>query len=1161
MAFFLYSGNRLEDLADRLIEKCGERRGDLHASLFRSEIVIVQSRGMEKWLRLRIAEKEGVAANISFPFPKSFIYDSLFSRAFGISKMPACFQPESMAWKIMKVLPELIAQDKSSIFSLPKSYLDQGAGVGDASAKLKLYQLSRKIADVFDQYMIYRPEMPLNGWALPDGERRLDPSKIEWQKILFEKISEEAEELIPPKLFLDFISTLDENGSCSEKLSFPELPGRIFVFGISVMPPIFVKLFKALSNRIDIHFFHMSPCGEYCPDLETEKNALTRSRKKDKSIEEMHYDISNPVLASMGKYGMDFRDLITGILGDFEERYFEPPEGTDLLSLLQRNIVSLETPEKVAPSTSLNIQFHSCYNPMRELELLYDCLLDLIEKDGINPKDIAVVTPDISLYAPYIKAVFDLPEDPANPGEVKKYIPHSIADRKMSAESPVFKAFTGILDAERNRYSAAAIMDVLDTDGVREKFGLNASEISSLRSWIADARVVWGVDAEDRLSRDLPPFEEGSWRNGLRRLLLGFALGTEENAQSYAYTDVTNQKELRIFPYDKIEEGNAIALGKLANFAEMIFDFGKSLGEERGAAEWSDLFQSLLDDFFVPAAGNKNELECLKEQIRKLALVETSFGYDEKVPIEVVRACLMEKFEQESAVGGFMRCGVTFCEILPMRGIPFEAVCMIGMNDTAFPRQSLRIGFDIIQDSPQKCDRNLRLEDKYLFLESLMSARKRLHVSYIGLSMDDNKALPPSVLVSDLKDYLVQKFGCAEDDIFTEHSLQAFSYRNYVSSSDMKRFSYSKDNFDAAKELLSAGGKKTAHVFWPFGLRTKFPEEITRIDIDPLIRFFKNPAEYFLKNCLKLRLDENRDGKFKDNEIFSVAGADRRALTRDLIAVQSGDVEPDPGFGKQFFSDSKAKGILPVEPFASVAFKGILTESEKLSKRLKTLSLNCRRIGKFHISIQISEKIVLSGSFGDLYENKSNNAKRQLLSFSGKEAMRHLFEGWIRHLALNADGRAAVSYLIFDDPETPRFLSAMDSEAALAELRKLVEIYKEGLTYPLPFFPQSSAEFVKYISACSGIEVEKLSLEKAAKLFEPDDYNEWSESQNSYIKYCFSESFFKAEEFREHRNDFMERAKTLLLPLENAFKKSKESSSDEAPASDKKKSKGRKEQK
>ena len=57
------------------------------------------------------------------------------------------------------------------------------------------------------------------------------------------------------------------------------------------------------------------------------------------------------------------------------------------------------------------MQVHSCHGPARQIDVLREVLLGLLQDDStLEPRDILVMCPDIDTYAPLIVAGFGLGE-------------------------------------------------------------------------------------------------------------------------------------------------------------------------------------------------------------------------------------------------------------------------------------------------------------------------------------------------------------------------------------------------------------------------------------------------------------------------------------------------------------------------------------------------------------------------------------------------------------------------------------------------------------------------------------------------------------------------------------------------------------------------------
>ena len=398
--FRVFTSNRLEILADQL---SGVLQEPL-PSPFDPEIIVVQSKGMERWICLQLAERHGICSNCRFPFPNTFVHEIFQSVLKNLPK-PTLFDPEVMTWRVMMALPSLIEEPA---FETLRLYLESGR------SDLKRFQLSQRIADLFDQYLLFRPEMMFQ-WE--KGKAR------HWQALLWRKLVEGHEREHRAALAKELFTALERSTSPS-----PGIPKRISVFGISALPRFHVQVFASLSQVAQVNLFLMNPSQEYWGDIlatwEMKKKVMT---EKAASEEELHMEKGNSLLASMGALGRDFFEMIQEFQVE-EGSSYEEPEAGHLLISIQLDVLSLQERQekKKISSEDLSIQIHSCHSPMREVEVLRDQLLRMFEEDpGLLPKDILVMMPDVETYAPYIQAVFDTPQEDA------RRIPFSIADRSI----------------------------------------------------------------------------------------------------------------------------------------------------------------------------------------------------------------------------------------------------------------------------------------------------------------------------------------------------------------------------------------------------------------------------------------------------------------------------------------------------------------------------------------------------------------------------------------------------------------------------------------------------------------------------------------------------------------------------------------------------------
>ncbi|MBU4209427.1 MAG: exodeoxyribonuclease V subunit gamma, partial [Proteobacteria bacterium] len=845
----IFTSNRLEILAEQLSRIIGSPFSNTLPSPLSREIIVVQSKGIGRWLSMELARHNGISANIFFPFPNTCL-NEVFKKLMPDMPEESLFDPDIMTFRIMDILPE--CRHRSGFESIQK-YL------ADDKNKQKLFQLSEKISETFDQYLVFRPDIIFK-WE--------EGKEDHWQAKLWRDLISGSENQHRAWLRKAFIQKVRDR---SDKIS--DLPERIFIFGISYLPPFHTQVFVELSSVVQVIFFVLNPCMVYWADIVSEKEKSRIKRKyvaRVSALDELHLETGNSLLASMGKQGRDFFELISGFDCESYE-LFEDQAEYDMLSCVQSDILYLrdrkhaENKFLINVETDTSIQVHSCHSPMREIEVLHDNLLAMFEKNpDLKPKDIIVMTPDIETYAPFIHAVFD-----AQAYDSLR-IPFSIADRSIREESRIIDSFLSILDLKNSRLGADQIISLLESLGIKEKFEMTESDIQIIRGWINDTRIRWGIDAISRTSLNLPAFHENTWRAGIDRMLLGYAMPGHERDMFCG-----------ILPYDNIEGNEVKILGRFLEFLDRVFMSVKDLNQAKTLSGWHDALNSIIDRFLPRNDDDiEREIEFIRHVINDILRIQELSDFDENIDIEVIKTYLERRFKREDLGSGFISGGVTFCAMLPMRSIPFKVVCFAGMNNDAFPRGSKILSFDIIAKDPKPGDRLRRNDDKYLFLEALISARKKLYISYVGQSIEDNTQIPPSVVVSELLDYIKEGFyvpeKCILDHVITKHRLQAFSPEYFKGNS--KLFSYAEENFVDSRRTF---GSEMALHFVSTGL-SEPSEEWKTLDIETLCFFFTNPAKFLIERRLEIYLEETSPVS-DDREAFTLEGIEKYHMEQRLF--------------------------------------------------------------------------------------------------------------------------------------------------------------------------------------------------------------------------------------------------------------------------------------
>ncbi|MEM7156368.1 MAG: exodeoxyribonuclease V subunit gamma [Myxococcota bacterium] len=1036
----VYRSNRVEALLDALTEMLREPA----AGPMQSEPIMVHSRAMAVWLSMRLAERFDGWVGGAFPFPRRFVQD-LFTGVLGPrADATEGFTRSRLLWSVMAALPELLA---TPAFEELRRYV-----ATDPRGQAR-FQLAQRIAEVLDRYAIYRPREILS-W---DGG-----ADDHWQARLWRAIVERQGRDHAPALARDVFRCLD-SGDFDRSV----LPARISVFGVSTLPPFYVQVLGALARHVPVHMFVLSPSQEYWAELRSGRQALRALRDPETPLPSTT-DLGNPLLASFGGVGRDFQLVLEREL-DYEEAdasLYHEPEAATMLELMQSDVLHLrhrgaetedaEDPSRPPPHTvapdDRSITFHACHSPMREVEMLHDQLLDILAGPkalGIAPHQVVVLMADVDTYAPLVEAVFGREQGEAS------FIPFCIADRRVRAESPAIEAFHRLLGLVGGRVTVSEILDLLAVEAVHTRFEISADDLDRVTEWVGAAGVRWGIDSQHRGDHGQPRYDQNTWRFGLQRLLLGYGL-PGQGRETFA----------GVLPYDEIEGQDAELLGKLAEFCEQLFDHLARLVTPRTPGEWQEALTSLLDDMLATVGEAAFEHQQLRRSIDGLVTDAREAGFTGSLTLESMRALVEERLEEERPAQRFLAGGITFCAMLPMRTIPFEVVCMIGMSDGAFPRGDRKVGFDLMAERPQPGDRSRRSDDRYLFLEALLAARRRVIVSYVGQSIQDNSDLPPSVVVSELLDVLDESFvaeqGSLRDQLVLRHPMQPFSPRYFGADPDPRLWSYAKAYEEGARALHSeGGGDHRIELFEELLPPSEDDEgsEARPLELDRLVRFFQQPAAQLLKRRLGINLDEwVRDRS--DREPMELDPLEQWRAGTEILEHRLDNL---PSLRSRELL--RGMGLLPLGAAGDSLYEAIAMDTDPIAAVARRLR-DGSRLANLPIDLSLTD-LRLVGQLDRRWPNAIVHAQY------GMVRPKHLLSAWIRHLVLcvlSPSDQTRQSVLVGrpGKPGGAKICRLQPVDDARARLEDLARLYVTGQQRPLLLFPRASFAYVEALREDKG---------------------------------------------------------------------------------------------
>ncbi|EIC1455845.1 exodeoxyribonuclease V subunit gamma [Escherichia coli] len=1044
----VYHSNRL-DVLEALMEFIVER--ERLDDPFEPEMILVQSTGMAQWLQMTLSQKFGIAANIDFPLPASFIWD-MFVRVLPELPKESAFNKQSMSWKLMTLLPQLLERED---FTLLRHYLT------DDSDKRKLFQLSSKAADLFDQYLVYRPDW-LAQWETGHLVEGLGEAQA-WQAPLWKALVEYTDELGQPRwhranLYQRFIETLESATTCP-----PGLPSRVFICGISALPPVYLQALQALGKHIEIHLLFTNPCRYYWGDIKDPAylaKLLTRQRRHSFEDRELplfrdsenagqlfnsdgEQDVGNPLLASWGKLGRDYIYLLSDLESSQELDAFVDVTPDNLLHNIQSDILELENravagvnieefsrSDNKRPLDPLDssITFHVCHSPQREVEVLHDRLLAMLEEDPtLTPRDIIVMVADIDSYSPFIQAVFG--SAPAD-----RYLPYAISDRRARQSHPVLEAFISLLSLPDSRFVSEDVLALLDVPVLAARFDITEEGLRYLRQWVNESGIRWGIDDDNVRELELPATGQHTWRFGLTRMLLGYAM---ESAQGEWQS---------VLPYDESSGLIAELVGHLASLLMQLNIWRRGLAQERPLEEWLPVCRDMLNAFFLPDAETEAAMTLIEQQWQAIIAEGLGAQYGDAVPLSLLRDELALRLDQERISQRFLAGPVNICTLMPMRSIPFKVVCLLGMNDGVYPRQLAPLGFDLMSQKPKRGDRSRRDDDRYLFLEALISAQQKLYISYIGRSIQDNSERFPSVLVQELIDYIGQShylpgdeaLNCDESEarvkahLTCHHTRMPFDPQNYQPGNLQ---SYAREWLPAA----SQAGKAHSEFVQP--LPFTLPETVP---LETLQRFWAHPVRAFFQMRLQVNF-RTEDSEIPDTEPFILEGLSRYQINQQLLNVL---VEQDDA--ERLFRRFRAAGDLPYGAFGEIFWETQCQEMQQLADRV----IACRQPGQSMEIDLACNGVQITGWLPQVQPDGLLRWRPSLLSVAQGMQL------WLEHLVYCASGGNGESRLFLRKDGEWRF-PPLAAEQALHYLSQLIEGYREGMSAPLLVLPESGGAWLK----------------------------------------------------------------------------------------------------
>jgi exodeoxyribonuclease V gamma subunit len=838
---------------------------------FAPEVVAVPTRGMERWLTQRLSEglgarpgrADGICANVEFPSPRRLAGDAV-AAASGLEPDADPWLPERAVWPLLEVVDGCLDEPWLKVL---KDHLEDPGDAPDPDRRVRRFASARHLADLFDRYALHRPEM-VHAWAAGDdvdGAGRALSRDAAWQAELWRRLRARIPEPDPAARL---------EGACARLRDEPgltDLPPRISVFGLTRLPAGHLHVLRALAAGRDVHVFLLHPS----PALwETVAHAIEDAPPIVRRVDDP--TVALPTNRLLASWGHDAREMQL-VLHDGGEpadhhHAVEHPAGT-LLARIQADVRA----DRSAPGAPLagaddarlalgpedrSLQVHACHGRGRQVEVLHDAILHLLDEDPtLEPRDVIVMCPDVETFAPLIQATFgagevaDDEDDDAEalpPGVRPPDLRVRLADRSLRQTNPVLGVVARLLELGDERLTASQVLDLAGRQPVRRRFRLDDDDLARLEDWVAEAGIRWGLDAAHRAPFKLDGLPAGTWEAGLDRLLVGVAM-TEDEQRLFAG---------QVLPLDDVESGAIDLAGRLAELISRLRSALDALHATQPIAAWAAAIAAAADALTASSerdAWQRAELERLLDDVVAEATVAGTVHDTALAPSEV-RSLLAERLQGRPTRANFRTGHLTICTLMPMRSVPHRVVCLLGLDDGVFPRHTARDGDDLILGEPHVGDRDARAEDRQLLLDALLATRDTLVITYAGRDERTNAVRPPAVPLGELLD-VVDRTASADDDparerVVVHHPLQPFDPRNFIRGDLVPGESWGFDvtTLEGAQALRGPRAAPGPFLADPL---PGAPEPV--VALEDLVRFVERPVRAFLRQRLGITVGDFAD--------------------------------------------------------------------------------------------------------------------------------------------------------------------------------------------------------------------------------------------------------------------------------------------------------------
>ena len=1009
MALHLHRAPRTDQLADALGELLASPLDDP----FATELVLVPAKGVERWLSQRLSHvlgrgetQDGVCAGVEFRSPRSLVAELMGTT------YDDPWAADALAWPLLEVLDASLDESWAHTLAL---HLGQHH-VGDEAEfrRGRRYSVARRLAGLFSSYAVQRPQL-LVDWLddrLTDGAGGELPADLRWQPPLWRALVGAVGQPPPHLRHAETVARLEAGPS--------ELPARLSLFGHTRMPSTEIALLAALSTHHDLHLWLPHPSDGLWQALGDERGPVRRA--DDRS----HRQVGHPLLATLGR---DVRELERSLaaVDATDQHHGDPAAPATMLGWLQSDLRAnaVRPHGRTFDPADRSVQVHSCHGAARQVDVLREVLLGLLDDDPtLEPRDILVMCPDIETYAPLITAGFGL-GDLVEGGHPAHRLRVRLADRALTQTNPLLGVAAQLLDLAGGRTTASQVLDLAQAPPVRRRFAFTDDDLDAITAWVRESGIRWGLDQEHRAPYGVD-FIQNTWQFGVDRVLVGVALS--DDSQGWLGTTL---------PLDDVGSNRVELAGRFAELVDRLSMATDGLTGTRPLADW---LSALAGGVAALTKVDRNDQWQTGQVQRELAQVVADAGARGDTPMRLsdVRSLLGAHLAGRPTRANFRTGGLTVATLVPMRSVPHRVVCLLGLDDGIFPRLGLVDGDDALARTPVTGERDVRSEDRQLLLDAVGAATETLVVTYTGANEHSGQKRPPAVPLGELLDALDRTTPeRVRDRLVVEHPLQPFDPRNVTPGSLGVPTPFTFDPALLVAARTAVGDRPAAPGFLDAPLPAPESDDIALAD---LVGFFKDPVKGFFR-ALDLTLPWDVDG-VSDAMPVEIDALETWGVGDRMLADMLRGIHPDQALGAEWRRGALPPGQLGWRKAGEV---------RDAAMQLALAALTHRQVAPsaYDVDVRLDDGRRITGTVGPVYGDRL-----VAVGYSRLDA-KQLVESWVRLLALAAHDPDH-NWTALTIGRAPRGTSPAQRllgpavEEPLGLLTDLVRLYDAGRREPLP---------------------------------------------------------------------------------------------------------------